>query len=59
MFGDVGAQSGHVVDDRIGQASVVGTNGGDDDLHGDGGNRDLGPSRADVQPLGPQNGPQL
>ena len=33
-FGDVGPQAGHVMDDRIGQAAIVGSDGGDDDLHG-------------------------
>ncbi len=33
-FGDVGAQARDVVNDRIGQPTVVGADGGDDDLHG-------------------------
>ena len=33
-FGDVRAHPGHGMDDRIGQAAIIGPNGGDDDLHG-------------------------
>ena len=32
-FGDVRALPGHIVNDRIGQAAIVGADGGDDDLH--------------------------
>ena len=38
-LGDVGAQPGHVMDDRVGQPAVVGSDGGDDDLHGQVGKR--------------------
>ncbi len=33
-FGNVGALPGDMVNDRIGQAGMIGTNGGDGDLHG-------------------------
>ncbi len=33
-LGDVGPLTGHVMDDRVGQAAVVGSDGGNHDLHG-------------------------
>jgi hypothetical protein len=35
-FGDVGALAGDVVNDRIGEAYIIRTHGGDDDLHEEG-----------------------
>ena len=33
-FGDVRAETGDAMDDRIGQSAIVGSDGGNDDLHG-------------------------